>query len=120
MTSTAHRAVHRGDLSQIVEIYNLTIATWMVTADTEPVTSESRTRWFEEHTPTLRFLWVIEIKGEIAEVPRASSSKRLVNVDAQSRGLVVRRMPVERRKVQSGYLLTQAVAKAKGRVAPFV
>ena len=34
----------------------------MVTADTSPVTVESRTRWFHEHTPNKRPLWVIENK----------------------------------------------------------
>ena len=32
----------------------------MVTADTEPVTVESRQKWFEEHSPDKRPLWVIE------------------------------------------------------------
>lgn len=65
MISTVHRAAHRGDLSQIVGIYNSTIPTRMVTADTEPVTVESRIRWFEEHTPTFRPLWVIEADGRL-------------------------------------------------------
>jgi phosphinothricin acetyltransferase len=38
----------------------------MVTADIEPVTVESRTPWFEEHTPTFRPLWVIEAEDQIA------------------------------------------------------
>ncbi|GGB04413.1 N-acetyltransferase family protein [Macrococcus hajekii] len=37
------------DLERIVEIYNSTIASRMVTADTEPVTIESRLNWFNEH-----------------------------------------------------------------------
>jgi L-amino acid N-acyltransferase YncA len=37
------------DLGRIVEIYNTTIHTRMVTADTEPVTTESRIAWFHEH-----------------------------------------------------------------------
>jgi len=48
------------DLSRIVEIYNSTIASRMVTADTEPIAVESRVNWFEEHTPNKRPLWVIE------------------------------------------------------------
>jgi L-amino acid N-acyltransferase YncA len=32
----------------------------MVTSDTEPVTVENKVRWFEEHTPHRRPLWVIE------------------------------------------------------------
>ena len=48
------------DLKRIVEIYNTTVAGRMVTADTEPVTVESRLRWFHEHTPDRRPLWIIE------------------------------------------------------------
>lgn len=46
------------DLPAIVAIYNSTVAGRMVTADTEPVTVESRTAWFESHTPEKRPLWV--------------------------------------------------------------
>jgi L-amino acid N-acyltransferase YncA len=48
------------DLERIVEIYNSTISSRMVTADTEPVTVESRIRWFREHTPDKRPLWILE------------------------------------------------------------
>ena len=37
----------------------------MVTADTEPVSVESRVRWFEDHTADLRPLWVVEDAGRI-------------------------------------------------------
>ncbi|WP_339382997.1 GNAT family N-acetyltransferase, partial [Klebsiella aerogenes] len=38
----------------------------MVTADTMPVTVESREEWFNEHNPGKRPLWVIENpSGEI-------------------------------------------------------
>jgi len=54
------------DLPAIVAIYNTTIAGRMVTADTEPVTVESRISWFESHSP-VRPLWVVEDeKGNIA------------------------------------------------------
>lgn len=58
--SVMHRCATRSDLPQIVEIYNSTIPSRMVTADTEPVSVESRVRWFEEHTPDFRPLWVVE------------------------------------------------------------
>lgn len=61
-----HRVALREDLSQIVEIYNATIPSRMVTADTEPVSVESRSAWFEEHTPGRRPLWVVEEHGHIA------------------------------------------------------
>ncbi|MGG5254313.1 N-acetyltransferase family protein [Neobacillus sp. SM06] len=54
------------DLPAIVEIYNSTIASRMVTADTEPVTVESRKKWFFDHSPEARPLWVIEKDGQIA------------------------------------------------------
>lgn len=48
------------DLEKIVAIYNSTIPSRMVTADTENVSVESRMQWFEEHNPETRPLWVIE------------------------------------------------------------
>lgn len=55
------------DLPQIVAIYNTTIAGRMVTADTEPVTVESRVKWFEDHSPAARPLWMVEDKnGDVA------------------------------------------------------
>ncbi len=48
------------DMERIVAIYNSTIPTRMVTADTEPVTVESRMPWFHEHRSDTRPLWVIE------------------------------------------------------------
>lgn len=53
------------DLPRIVEIYNTTIASRMVTADLDPVSIESREKWFAEHNPNKRPLWVIESKNEI-------------------------------------------------------
>jgi phosphinothricin acetyltransferase len=48
------------DLPKIVEIYNSTIVSRMVTADTEEVSVESRLKWFQEHNPETRPLWMIE------------------------------------------------------------
>lgn len=48
------------DLPRIVEIYNSTIPSRMVTADTENVSVESRQHWFNEHNPETRPLWLIE------------------------------------------------------------
>lgn len=61
-----HRDARREDLAPIVEIYNATIPSRMVTADTEPVSVESRVPWFEEHAPGVRPLWVVEVDGRIA------------------------------------------------------
>ncbi len=46
------------DLPKIVEIYNQTIASRIVTADLEPVTLESRINWFHTHNTQTRPLWV--------------------------------------------------------------
>jgi phosphinothricin acetyltransferase len=60
MTDLKYRDANNSDLARIVEIYNSTIASRMVTADTEPVSVESRKKWFEAHNPSKRPLWVIE------------------------------------------------------------
>ncbi|WP_136603890.1 GNAT family N-acetyltransferase [Paenibacillus dokdonensis] len=52
------------DLPAIVDIYNTTVAGRKVTADLEPVTVESRQRWFEEHNNHHRPLWVMKSEGE--------------------------------------------------------
>ncbi|MCA1717885.1 MAG: N-acetyltransferase family protein [Actinobacteria bacterium] len=56
----------KADLPAIVEIYNSTVPTRMVTADTEPVSVESRRTWFREHDPGRYPIWVAEDGGEIA------------------------------------------------------
>ena len=53
------------DLPIIVDIYNSTISSKMVTADTEPVSVESRMKWFDDHSPAIRPLWVVESNGNI-------------------------------------------------------
>jgi L-amino acid N-acyltransferase YncA len=46
------------DLPAIVDIYNSTIPSRLVTADIEEVTVESRIPWFNEHNTKYRPLWV--------------------------------------------------------------
>lgn len=53
------------DLPVIVDIYNSTIPGRMVTADTEPVSVNDKLKWFYEHSPDKRPLWVVEYKGSI-------------------------------------------------------
>ena len=60
MTKFRHRLATLDDLPTIVAIYNSTIASREVTADTEPVSVESRLPWFHDHQPARRPLWVIE------------------------------------------------------------
>ena len=47
------------DLPRIVAIYNSTVAGRMVTADTDPVSVDSKVKWFEEHNPENRPLWAV-------------------------------------------------------------
>ena len=61
-----HRLASRDDLPSIVEIYNATIPSRLVTADLEPVSIESRIEWFEQHKADFRPLWVAEQDGHVA------------------------------------------------------
>lgn len=60
-----YRDAQPSDLRSIVEIYNSTIASRMVTADTETITVESKTNWFNEHNSEKRPLWMIEEEGVV-------------------------------------------------------
>ena len=60
-----HRLAVQADLPAIVAIYNSTVASRQVTADTDPVPVESRQAWFDEHRPDARPLWVAERAGEV-------------------------------------------------------
>jgi L-amino acid N-acyltransferase YncA len=65
LTDIIIRDAKLNDLPTIVDIYNSTIPSRMVTADTEFVTVNSRQQWFEEHSPSSRPLWIIEHQGDI-------------------------------------------------------
>lgn len=54
------------DLPAILEIYNSTVPTRMLTTDTEPVSVESRLAWFHEHDPRRYPIWVAEDAGQIS------------------------------------------------------
>ena len=60
------RTAVESDLPAIVAIYNAAVPGRMATADTEPVSVESRWAWFAEHTTDRHPLWVDERDGEIA------------------------------------------------------
>ena len=109
--SITHRPATRNDLAQIVQIYNSTIPTRMVTADTEPVSVESRVSWFEEHTPGFRPLWVVEAEGQIAAWLSFSSfyGRPAYNKTAELSAYVNQ---LFRRRGLGSYLLTQALAQA--------
>lgn len=54
------------DLKDIVAIYNSTIPSRLATADTVPVTVESKREWFRQHAPDHRPLMVYEQDDTIA------------------------------------------------------
>jgi L-amino acid N-acyltransferase YncA len=54
------RLAEARDLPEIVAIYNAAIPGRMATADTAPVTVESRRAWFSEFDAARRPLWVLE------------------------------------------------------------
>src|SRR5207248_7132251 len=53
------------DLPTIVEIYNATVPTHMVTAELEPTTVEARLPWFREHWSEHYPFWVAESEGRV-------------------------------------------------------
>lgn len=59
------RDATRADLPAIVAIYNAAIPGRRATADTEPVTVESKEPWFEQHGPASHPLWVADFDGAI-------------------------------------------------------
>ncbi len=61
-----HRLAQQLELAAIVAIYNSTVASRMVTADTTPVSVLDRQAWFEAHQTPLRPLWVVDnAQGEV-------------------------------------------------------
>ncbi|WP_333866387.1 GNAT family N-acetyltransferase [Sphingobacterium sp.] len=60
MNQLKFRDASQQDLPRIVEIYNSTIASRMVTADTAPVSVASRQKWFDDHSSSKRPLWLVE------------------------------------------------------------
>ena len=53
------------DLAALVNIYNQAIAAGQKTADLEPVTVESRRKWFEAHLPDSYPILVAEFEGKV-------------------------------------------------------
>ena len=54
------RDAFESDLPAIIDIYNATVPTRMVTAELEPTTVEARLPWFREHSPDQHPFWVAE------------------------------------------------------------
>jgi L-amino acid N-acyltransferase YncA len=53
------------DLPAIVQIYNATVPSRMVTAELEPTTVEARLPWFREHSSEQYPFWVAESEGRV-------------------------------------------------------
>ena len=53
------------DLPAIIDIYNATVPTRMVTAELEPTTVEARLPWFREHSLHEYPFWVAESEGRV-------------------------------------------------------
>jgi L-amino acid N-acyltransferase YncA len=109
--SFTHRLAAREDLAQIVEIYNATVPSRQATADTEPVSVASRVKWFEDHNPDFRPLWVVEVEGHIAAWLSFSAfyGRPAYNKTAE---LSVYVHDAFRNGGLGSYLLTQAIAHA--------
>lgn len=65
LTQSTSRDATLDDLPAIVDIYNSTVSSRLVTADLDPVTLESRLAWFHAHGPKARPLWVVENEGQV-------------------------------------------------------
>jgi L-amino acid N-acyltransferase YncA len=109
--ASSYRTAIRSDLPQIVEIYNSTIPWRIATADTEPVSVESRVHWFEEHTPDRRPLWVVEDAGRVAAWLSFSTFYGRPAY-AKTAELSVYVHEAFRKRGFGSYLLTQALAHA--------
>jgi L-amino acid N-acyltransferase YncA/predicted O-methyltransferase YrrM len=53
------------DLPAIIDIYNATVPTRMVTAELKPTTVEARLPWFREHSTNQHPFWVAESDGRV-------------------------------------------------------
>src|SRR6266478_498887 len=64
-TEVIIRDALESDLPAIIEIYNATVPTRMVTAELEPTTVEARLPWFRDHSPDEYPFWVAESDGRV-------------------------------------------------------
>jgi phosphinothricin acetyltransferase len=59
------RDAREPDLETIVRIYNAAIPGRLATADTEPVSTESRRSWFRDRDVARYPVWVVELEGRV-------------------------------------------------------
>ena len=74
------RLARETDLKAIVAIYNSTIDSRIATADTKPVSLESRLSWFRDRDFNYRPIWVVDLepsmdKSEATRIEKLGSSK---------------------------------------------
>ena len=106
------RDATEADLPAIVEIYNATIPSRMVTADLEPVTVESRRAWLAAHQNPGRPIWVLtDATGEVCAwlsfdtfYPRAAYDGAAM--------IAIYVSPKHRRGGHGKFLLDAAIARA--------
>ncbi len=112
-TALTHRAALEADLPRIVEIYNATVASRMVTADLAPVSIQSRRGWFETHGSATRPLWVAEVGGRVVGWLSLSSfyGRPAYNATVE---VSVYIDEASRRHGVGGYLLGEAIGYAPG------
>lgn len=98
------------DLPRIVEIYNSTVESRMVTADTSPVSVESRAEWFNNHTekrPIFLFLKDDEIVGWLSfsdfysRPAYQQTAEVSIYLDERYRGQGIGNYAVEQMKLQA-------------------
>jgi phosphinothricin acetyltransferase len=109
----AHRLATRADLAQIVAIYNATIPSRTVTADTDPVPVAARVAWFEQHAPGRRPLWVVD-DGERIAAWLSFSDFYGRPAYGKTAELSVYVHEAFRQRGLGSYLVTQALAHASG------
>lgn len=63
-TSFIHAQI--SDLPKIVDTYNSTIASRLVTADLDPVSIDSKVKWFYDHNADTRPLWIVKVNDKYA------------------------------------------------------
>lgn len=59
------RNAQEEDLAAIVKIYNASIPSHIATGHPEPISVESRIPWYQEHSPSSRPIWVMELDEKI-------------------------------------------------------
>jgi phosphinothricin acetyltransferase len=104
------RHAQPSDLPAIVAIYNASIPDRMATADTAPVTVESRRTWFDEFDAAVRPLWVVDEGGVQAWLSLRSFYGRPAYAATVETGVYA--APDARRRGHGRALLDHAIAEA--------